>query len=56
MRVQGKWEGDEQKVKAVQKATEKVQREKMREAQVQRAIAEQRIAAQVRHACRLELS
>ena len=38
---------DDEKVDAVHKAMAKVQAEKIREAQMQRAIAEQRIAAQV---------
>ena len=45
--MQEKWQTDEEKVDALQKALSKMQQDKIRDAQMQRAIAEQRIAAQV---------
>lgn len=58
---QEKWQSDEDKVEAQHRLAEKTRLEKVREAQMQRAIAEERIAAQAsswhlisafrRHAC-----
>ena len=47
--MQEKWTVDDEKVDAVHKTMVKMQQAKIREAQMQRAIAEQRIAAQVGH-------